>query len=101
MLKDILYYITTKMLRSALGIRLSPRQVYSQDYLMSPRWLVLRWLAKARDGWACRRCGRRRHLQVHHASYAHRGEPGLLGLFWEWLDLETLCNECHRAQHNR
>lgn len=101
MLGNLLYYAATKMLRSLLHIRLSPRQQYSHDYLLSPRWLALRWLTKTRDGWACRHCGRRWRLEVHHLRYQHRGALGLWGFIMELSDLETLCDNCHSGQHRK
>ena len=34
----------------------SERQAAYRDYLRTPRWHVLRWLRKVRDGGVCRDC---------------------------------------------
>ncbi len=41
----------------------------------------------------------RRGLNVHHSSYVHRGEFGIVGMAMEWLDTITLCSECHSRIH--
>jgi 5-methylcytosine-specific restriction endonuclease McrA len=70
------------------------RMAYRQ-YLNSPRWRALRSLRKRLDGGRCRICGTRKHLEVHHITYANRG-----GSFWrELLDLTTLCSAHHRMAH--
>jgi len=65
------------------------------EYLRSPRWRLLRTVRRVIDGQRCRTCYSRDHLQVHHASYAHRGR----GFFGELRDTITLCDECHRRLH--
>jgi hypothetical protein len=70
-----------------------------QSYLRSPwwRWLV-RPLRLALDGHRCATCHGRRRLQVHHASYKHRGA----WQFWlEVADTITLCDACHEGVHSR
>jgi hypothetical protein len=42
-----------------------------------------------RDGWACRRCNRRSHLQVHHIIKRSK-----VRLDVDW-NLVTLCERCH------
>jgi len=68
-------------------------------YLLSPRWLILRWLCKARDMGMCRRCFSTQNLQAHHKSYRFKGAPGLDGMLMELRDLITLCGNCHRKEH--
>ena len=81
---------------------LTARQAQYREYLRSPRWRILRWLRKVRDGGVCRDCLRvgrinRRHLQVHHTTYVNNG-----GAFWrEFGDLITLCDSCHAARHGK
>ena len=78
------------------------RQAQYREYLRSPRWRLLRWLRKVRDGGVCRECLRhgritRRHLQVHHLRYDNKG-----GDFWrEFADLTTLCDSCHAKRHGK
>lgn len=98
MIKNILYYFATKVLRDILNIRLSPRQQYSQEYLLSPRWMALRYLRRTLDGWQCQRCGRMKSLQTHHTTYKFRGAPGLSGFVAELFSLKTLCNRCHALE---
>lgn len=68
----------------------------------SHAWRVLRLAAMRRDGYACRRCGRRgvrakrgapptRGLEVHHRIPRAQGGPDELG------NVETLCRSCHDA----
>lgn len=94
MIEKILYYYASRWLREIFGIRLAPRQQYQQDYLQSPRWLVLRYLRRSMDGYRCQRCGAWRNLQTHHMSYKHRGGNFLL----ELMDLQTLCAHCHSQE---
>lgn len=68
-------------------------------YLLSPRWMVLRWLCKTRDLWMCRCCFSTQNLQAHHKSYRYRGAPGIAGLLLELRDLITLCDKCHGKEH--
>lgn len=67
-------------------------------YLQGARWYVLRNLRKWWDGWACVRCGRQYPLQVHHLSYDHKGKG--IGVN-EFLDLRTLCSDCHAWVHGK
>ena len=73
-----------------------------REYLKSPRWRLLRWLRKVRDGGVCRDCLKRgiinrRHLQVHHTQYDNKGES-----FWaDFGDLVTLCADCHARRHGK
>lgn len=81
---------------------LTARQAQYREYLRSPRWRVLRWLRKVRDGGVCRECLRhgritRRRLEVHHTSYRNKGGA----FFAELGDLVTLCADCHAARHGR
>ena len=98
MIKRIAHYYAARWLRDVFGIHLTPRQAYQQDYLQSPRWRLLRHLARVRDGWRCRECGSYRRLQTHHTSYVHRGEPGVSGFLFELMTIETLCADCHKQQ---
>ena len=83
-------------------MQLTARQAQYREYLRSPRWRLLRWLRKVRDGGVCRECLRhgrinRRHLQVHHTMYVNKG-----GAFWaEFGDLTTLCDSCHAKRHGK
>ncbi len=70
-----------------------------QFYLLSPRWLILRWLCKTRDFWMCRRCFSTKNLQAHHKDYRFKGSPGITGVLLELRDLITLCDNCHREEH--
>ena len=75
--------------------RQSPRTGYER-YMQSPEWRSTRRLALKRDGFRCRACQSRQHLQVHHLSYKHFGHEA------EHLeDLKTLCRKCHRRAHGR
>ncbi len=72
------------------------RQVSEQyrAYLNSPQWTEIRERIKDRDGGACRLCGSREKLEIHHIRGKHR--------FHEQNhpeDLITLCAICHRTIH--
>lgn len=67
---------------------------YSEK-LKDPRWQKKRLKILERDEWMCSRCGDdKKTLHVHHLEY--NGEP------WETKDknLETLCEDCHRFEHD-
>lgn len=67
-------------------------------YLQGPRWFILRNLRLWWDGWSCVRCGSRVGLQCHHVSYDYKGKGWGVG---EFLDLRTLCDDCHDWVHGR
>ncbi len=69
-----------------------------KDQLKHPRWQRRRLEILERDGFACVRCkNTEQQLQVHHKRYV----PGKMA--WEHADadLETLCSDCHEAEHNK
>lgn len=49
----------------------------------------------ARDGWKCRICQSREHLNAHHIVF--RSQMGLNGM----NNLVTICFYCHDAIHRR
>ena len=63
-----------------------------EDYLRTPEWQERRQRQIALDGSHCRLCNSSERLQVHHRTYANRGneQPG---------DLVTLCDNCHATFH--
>lgn len=72
------------------------RQISEQyrAYLRSPKWAEIREKIIFRDGGACRICGAKERLEVHHIRVTHR--------FHEQNhpeDLITLCDSCHRTIH--
>lgn len=77
-------YLSTKQERSDL---------YS-EYLISDHWSSLREKCIQRDGFMCVHCGGKGGLQVHHKTYARRGNEKL-------TDLITLCESCHQKEHKR
>ncbi len=71
-----------------------------REYLRSPRWQRIRQRRLERDGNRCRTCHATTQLQVHHASYKHRGRwLWFLGEWFELMDTITLCDTCHGAIH--
>lgn len=76
-------------------------QLEYRRYLTSMRWRLISGSRRWWDGYQCRTCGEKRGLQVHHASYKHRGEFGTVGILCEWLDTLTLCDECHGRLHEK
>ena len=74
-------------------------QIEYRNYLHSWRWWAISSTRRMWDGNRCRTCGEKRGLNVHHSSYVHRGEFGIVGMTMEWLDTITLCSECHSRIH--
>lgn len=105
MIRQALYHYIESTVRRTLGIRLSYKQEYQQDYLQSPRWKLLSSLRRSWDGHRCtyggfwHRCAQTRTLQVHHKTYTYRGAPGLFGMINEFRSLTTLCNKHHDMVH--
>lgn len=75
------------------------REMPYKEFLKSDYWAYCRKAIYARDRYACRICGIRKRpgifLQVHHLSYEHHGEE-----FDYPDDLITICDRCHRKEHN-
>ncbi len=97
--KRWLYVGLVGWLRGMLGLRVHYRPQY-QEYLLGPRWYVLRHLRLWWDG------GCRSHsetpctgpLQVHHTTYDYKDKG------WgvrEWLSLRTLCDRHHDEVHGK
>ena len=66
------------------------------EFLQTPYWQTVRATMLERAGHRCHRCKTQEHLQVHHISYAHRGD--------EMRHLEllvVLCRKCHAAVHGK
>ena len=63
------------------------------DYMQSNAWNELRTKRLIKDDFACRLCGNRNNLQVHHLIYPKHSEFGSEPL----NDLLTLCESCHRV----
>ena len=66
-----------------------------RNMLRDPHWSQRRMEIMRRDGFRCRRCGARGHLNVHHRWYVYGRKP------WQYPDrcLVTLCEKCHRHVH--
>ena len=62
------------------------------DYILSKEWASLRRRCKEADRHACRVCGTKNELDVHHKTYERLGHE-------ELGDLITLCRRCHRDHH--
>jgi len=66
------------------------------DKLKDPRWQKKRLEIFERDNWTCQSCKcTDETLMVHHFFYEHNKEP------WEYDldDLMTLCQTCHKYEH--
>jgi 5-methylcytosine-specific restriction endonuclease McrA len=61
-------------------------------YLLTPEWKERRREAIKRDGKKCTQCGSKQRLQVHHLTYARKGDE-------RPSDLVTLCRACHCIVH--
>ena len=65
------------------------------EYLSSKEWKLKRIQVKDRDNHSCQVCGSTSNLHVHHMS-------GYDQIPNEPIDcLITLCNGCHKAQHDK
>lgn len=69
-----------------------------KEYLRSDTWQRLRSKRLAIDEYRCQRCGTPYGpLQVHHLAY-----PAVLGTEDPYMDLITLCADCHELiEHNK
>ena len=70
------------------------RSLPYSEYLKTDHWQATRARALQRDGYQCRICASGKSLEVHHLTYERRGEERA-------IDLITLCERCHAAQHSR
>jgi 5-methylcytosine-specific restriction endonuclease McrA len=67
-----------------------------RTYLQSQYWQEVKRMVRMRDRFTCRDCGKRKAVEVHHLTYAHRGREK------EHLnDLICLCPQCHKARHGK
>lgn len=73
-----------------------------REYYQTPIWKILRKQVLMSRGYTCEKCGAcgkevggQATLQVHHKSYDNFGGDESLD------DLECLCKDCHREQHNQ
>lgn len=96
-IKRWFYVRCMNWLRGVLGLRIHYRTQY-QEYLLGPRWYVIRNLRVLWDGGQCVKCGRRKPLEVHHLDYDDRGEGWGIA---EFFRLRTVCNDCHDWVHGR
>lgn len=63
-------------------------------FLRSKYWTYIKKRVLKRDKNACKKCGTKVRLQVHHKTYIHHFEEHKhLG------DLITLCRNCHKKEH--
>lgn len=63
------------------------------DFLKGEAWKKIRGVALAEQGYTCRICGRKEHLQVHHINYNNRENRAD-------RDLAVLCEDCHHKVHS-
>ena len=63
-------------------------------YLESAHWHKVRDIRLKIDKHTCQMCGAIEHLQVHHISYKTIGNEKM-------RDLITLCEDCHKAIHDK
>jgi hypothetical protein len=70
------------------------RAMSYDKYLQTPEWAHKRDQALERDDYRCRACNIDKKLQVHHRTYARRGNEDL-------NDLTTLCESCHEHFHRK
>lgn len=72
------------------------------DLLNDIRWKDKRTKILKRDYYKCRHCGSTHKLQVHH-KYYNKYPNEKLAMPWDYPDnaLITLCDDCHRLEHER
>jgi 5-methylcytosine-specific restriction endonuclease McrA len=69
-----------------------------KDYLQTERWRTISRTLKSMAGYRCQRCGAKKQeheLNVHHLTYAHKGEEER-----HTEDLIVLCEDCHWKEHH-
>lgn len=74
-----------------MGMKLRNSYKRASDAIRGPRWDVVRFEAKRRDGFKCVDCGKRGRLEVHHVKPV-RTHPQLA---FELSNVKTLCVACH------
>ena len=68
---------------------------YEVGYLHSNWWYIIKHRRLVMDGFKCTKCGAIHFLEVHHLTYAYRGEEV------KYMEsIVTLCRDCHRKEHN-
>lgn len=77
----------------------TPRERYRYQYLVGPRWLLVRTLAFALWGGKCA-CGRPA-TDGHHLTYAGKNQAGVLGMILEVLTVRPVCRKCHQKEHRQ
>jgi 5-methylcytosine-specific restriction endonuclease McrA len=67
-----------------------------QEQLLTPEWKATRYMVIERDFGMCQKCMSSKNLEVHHKYYRHDKKA------WEYplSSLITLCNLCHKAEHD-
>ena len=58
------------------------------------RWARVRRAVFRRDGWKCRRCGKRGRLEAHHEPPLRKGADP-----YDLAGIVTLCRGCHIERH--
>lgn len=69
------------------------RQMPYREYLASPEWQAKRSAAFRRAAFRCQTCCEKGRLNVHHRTYARRGQE-------LDSDLIVLCKDCHKLFHD-
>lgn len=59
------------------------------------KYALLKLLVLKRDGFKCKKCGRRDTLHVHHVEFRSQGGADSMD------NLVTLCFQCHEKVHTR
>lgn len=72
-----------------------------QEYLKREEWKAKRIEILDRDEYACRNCGSREELQVHHRQYHRDKVTKEILPPWKYDEenLITLCQTCHQEGH--
>lgn len=73
-----------------------PKKSYKEK-LKNPRWQKKRLEVMERDVWSCQECkSKSKTLNVHHVFYEYGKDP------WDYPTdrLVTLCEDCHKIEHD-
>lgn len=72
-----------------------------RKWYKTARWQRLRWSVLLRDLFTCQRCGRLEADTSKLVADHRQPHRGVAALFWDVLNLWTLCETCHSSAKQR